>query len=112
MSARVWQAVAALADVWRTSDVVQSYGAAALGYGVDTLYSSAAHVDAQPFYLCHYGHTRAAFDADVDQQARAPEWAEDGANLARAYTILIEFLRSRLPGYPFAEMPQLTSVFH
>lgn len=109
MSARVWQAVAALADVWRTSEVVQRYGGAALGYGAAAVWSSAAHIDAQPFYLCEYFHTRVAFDDDGDRRTRTPEWIEDGANLAHAYTMLIEFLRSRLPGYPFAGLPHLSA---
>lgn len=112
MSARVWQAVAALAQIWRGSEVVRGYGSAALGYGAEAMYPSAGHIDAQPFYLSHYIHTRVAFGDDLDIPTQTTEWADVGANLARAYTILIEFLRSRLPGYPFADMPQMSDNSH
>jgi hypothetical protein len=36
-----------------------------------------------------------------------PPWLDKGAHLAEAYTVLIEWLRSRLGGYPFPDAPQL-----
>jgi hypothetical protein len=107
MSRRVWQAVHELARVWRTSDRIQQYGRVAPKWRSESEYGSADHIEAQPFLLCEYIHTRVSLSR-FRPEPDSPPWLDDGAKLALSYCILVEFLRSRCAGYPFTEAPQLS----
>ncbi|MCA1604094.1 MAG: hypothetical protein LC775_01085 [Acidobacteria bacterium] len=106
MSAPVWQAVNELAAIWRSSSYVQTYSARltprSTHYAV-----SGHHIEAQPFYQSIYLPTT----MDYEQSLLTPEmqeWLHQSELLGQAYTTLIEWLRSRLGGYPFLGAPQLT----
>lgn len=109
MTARVWRAVADLAALWRSSPYVQEY---LDGCRMQLAFCASAggdHVAAQPFYLGMYLPTVMSF-GPFGQSLSSPQWLDKGAHLAQAYTAMIEWLRSRLGGYPFAGDPQLDSV--
>ncbi|MGH3198120.1 MAG: hypothetical protein ACRDOH_14990 [Streptosporangiaceae bacterium] len=106
MTAGVWRAVADLAALWRTSPFVQSYAAGARAQLAQCSSRGADHITAQPFYLCMYLPTLTR-SGEPARRAGPSQWLEQGARLADAYTTLIEWLRSRLDGYPFPGSPHL-----
>lgn len=109
MTARVWRAVADLAALWRSSSYVQEYLG---GCRMQLAFCASAggdHVAAQPFYLGMYLPTVMSF-SPFGQSLSSPPWLDKGTHLAQAYTAMIEWLRSRLDGYPFADAPQLDPV--
>jgi hypothetical protein len=106
MSAPVWQATRELAGVWSASPFIQQYAAVAAGLDMANMTSSALHVQAQPLFLSEYLHTVIGYE----QFIRAPgarAWLGHGRQIALGFTPLIEWLRSRLTGYPFTDAPQL-----
>lgn len=106
MNAPVWQAVKELAAIWRLSPYVQAYSTRLAPRS--THYAIAAdHIEAQPFYQSIYLPTT----MDCEQSAQTSEmqeWLHKSELLGHAYTTVIEWLRSRLGGYPFLGAPQLT----
>lgn len=108
MSAPVWKAVGELAAVWRSSTYVQNYITGA-GRPLSLCASSGHHIAAQPFYLWRYLPTHMSYD-EFARTPGADAWLEKCAYLDHAYTTLIEWLRSRLVGYPFPGAPQLTDT--
>jgi hypothetical protein len=105
MSARVWQATADLAAVWRSSPYVQDFCAGAMGR-LSLCRTSGQHIAAQPFYLWRYLPTHPRYEYASSPSTDA--WLEKCAHLDDAYTTLIEWMRSRLSGYPYPGAPQLT----
>jgi hypothetical protein len=105
MSALVWRAVQELATVWRASPFVHDYvtGIGAAG-GNDR---SAAHIQAQPFYLSMYLPTVTEYEL-IARSVAMQTWLHNSDLLGHAYTTVIEWLRSRLSGYPFPDAPQLS----
>jgi len=103
MTAQLWRAVDRLAAVWRPSAYVQEYIAGARGQLA--VYSSmgADHLAAQPFCLVVYLPTVMG----AGQTAGPPGWRDKGVQLASGYIAMVEWLRSRLAGYPFPGTPQL-----
>jgi hypothetical protein len=108
MSAPVWHAVKQLAAVWRSSTFVQEYAALALNSDVQDLVASAHHIDAQPFLLCECVHTCLGYE-HFHQLPGVEAWIDSGGQLGLTYITLLEWLRSRLTGYPFAAAPQTES---
>lgn len=103
---RLWRAVSDMATVWRSSAYVQEYltGARARlelcgGRGGD-------HIEAQPFFLPMYLPT-VSFYSPSGSMPGSGSWEDVGLQLARGYTTTIEWLRSRLAGYPFPGTPLL-----
>lgn len=106
MSAPVWQAVKELAAIWRLSPYVQAYSTRLTPRSAHYA-TSAHHIEAQPFYQSIYLPTT----MDYEHSAQTPEmqeWLHKSELLGHAYTTLIEWLRSRLGGYPFLGTPQLS----
>jgi hypothetical protein len=103
MNAPVWRAVEELAAVWRSSPFVREYAA---GVGIANVSKSAHHIEAQPFYLSIYLPTTIDYEL-VTRSAGTRAWLTNSELLGDAYTVMIEWLRSRLPGYPFFDSPQL-----
>lgn len=106
MTARAWRAVADLAALWRSSPYVQEYLDGCRMQLAFCPSTSGDHITAQPFYLWMYlptvmGHS------PFGQSLSSPSWLDKGTHLAQAYTATIEWLRSRLGGYPFTDVPQL-----
>jgi hypothetical protein len=108
MSAPVWQAVGELAAVWRSSSYVQDY-IAGVGLPLSLCASSGHHIAAQPFYMWRYLPTHMSYD-EFARTPTADAWLEKCMYLDDAYTTLIEWLRSRLVGYPYPGAPQLTDT--
>jgi hypothetical protein len=109
MTARVWWAVADLAALWRSSPYVEEYIA---GARMQLAFCTAAggdHVPVQPFYLGLYLPT-VMRNSPFARSLFSLPWLEKGACLADGYTTMIEWLRSRLGGYPFPDAPQLATV--
>lgn len=95
MTARLWRAAGAMAALWRTSPEVQGSVAwmraqAAAAPGGDWFL-------AQPLCLPYY--------VPAAQSAKR----DTAVHVAHGYIAMIEWLRSRLPGYPFGGTPQLAS---
>lgn len=106
MSAPLWQAVGELAAVWRSSTYVQDYVAGA-GEPLALCSTSGEHIVAQPFFMWKYLPTHMSYD-QFARSPRADAWLEKCEQLGLAYVTMIEWLRSRLDGYPFLGAPQLT----
>lgn len=109
MTAKVWRAVSDLAALWRSSPYVQEH---LDGCRMQLAFATSAggdHITAQPFYLGMYLPTMMSF-SPYGQSLSSPAWLDKGTHLAQAYTAMIEWLRSRLSGYPFADAPQLDPV--
>lgn len=104
MTAQLWRAAEQLAAVWRSSAYVQEYLAGARGPLAQCTGTGADHIAAQPFYLAIYLPTAMTHS----QAAEPPGWRDKAVQIANGYTAMIEWLRSRLAGYPFAGTPQLT----
>ncbi|MCM3882239.1 hypothetical protein [Frankia sp. R82] len=106
MSVLIWRAVGELAAVWRSSAYVQEYSAGASGplHLCDT---SGHHIAAQPFYLSRYLPTHPRYSSRA-RSPRRDDWQGKGKDLEAGYTLVIEWIRSRLYGYPFPGSPQLT----
>jgi hypothetical protein len=111
MTARVWQAVADLAALWRSSPYVQEYLGGCRMQLAFLASTGGGHIGAQPFYQVLYLPTVASL-SPYGQSLSSPPWQEKGTHLAQAYTATIEWLRSRLDGYPFTGAPQLDPVSH
>jgi hypothetical protein len=103
MSAQLWRAVVDLAAVWRPSEYVREYVYGAQRQLVRSRGTGADHIEAQPFYLLTYLPTTTTYSP----AAEPPGWREKAVQVADGYTALIEWLRSRLVGYPFPGTPQL-----
>jgi hypothetical protein len=106
MSRYVWQATRELAAVWRSSTYVQDYLAGAAG-PLRLCADSGHHILAQPFYMWKYLPTHLRYD-HFARTAGADAWLDKCRHLDHAYTTMVEWLRSRLGGYPFLGAPQLT----
>jgi hypothetical protein len=104
MTAQLWRAAEQLATVWRSSAYVQEYIAGARGLLAQCTGTGADHIAAQPFYLAIYLPTAMTYN----QAAEPPGWRDKAVQIANGYTAMVEWLRSRLPGYPFPGAPQLT----
>lgn len=102
----MWIATIELAAAWRESEYIQEYLRGARS-ALSFCRTSGQHIASQPFYLWRYLPTH----MEYDRFARA-EWVESWlgkcAQIEEAFTILIEWLRSRVEGYPFLGAPQLT----
>lgn len=108
MTASVWHAVDDLAALWRTSPYVQQYTAGARAQmGLCSSWGG-DHITAQPFYLYIYLPTLTR-PGQPAHPPGPPLWLDQGAQLADAYTTMIEWLRSRLAGYPFPGTPHLAA---
>lgn len=103
MTAQLWQAAGQLAEVWRSSAYVQEYLRAAHGPLARCAGTGADHMSAQPFYLVVYLPTATTYSPAADP----PGWRDKAVQVAKGYTAMIEWLRSRLTGYPFPGTPQL-----
>jgi hypothetical protein len=103
MTAQLWQAAEQMAAAWRSSTYVQEYVTGARGPLAQCTGTGADHIAAQPFYLVIYLPTAMTYK----QAAEPPGWREKAVHIANGYTAMIEWLRSRLAGYPFPGTPQL-----
>ena len=103
MTAQLWHAAEQVAAIWRSSTYVQEYLAGARGPLAQCTGTGADHIAAQPFYLAIYLPTAMTYN----QAAETPEWRDKAVQIMNGYTAMIEWLRSRLTGYPFPGTPQL-----
>ena len=103
MTAQLWRAAEQLAAIWRSSTYVQEYLAGARGQLAQCTGTGADHIAAQPFYLAIYLPTATAYS----QATEPPGWHDKAVQITNGYTAMIEWLRSRLAGYPFPGTPQL-----
>ncbi len=106
MTAQLWHAAEQVAAIWRSSTYVQEYLAGARGPLAQSTGTGADHIAAQPFYLAIYLPTAMTYN----QAAETPEWRDKAVQIMNGYTAMIEWLRSRLAGYPFSGTPQLASA--
>lgn len=106
MTARLWRAVDRLAQAWRASSYVREYVGRARGQLNFYAGRGADHITAQPLLLPVYLPTVMSYTAPAGPQG----WLDKGAEIGSGYMTLIEWLRSRLPGYPFPGTPQLASA--
>lgn len=103
MTAQLWRAVNDLASVWRSSVHVRDYVYGAQRQLIRTSGTGAELIAAQPFYLLAY----LPITVTHSQAAEPPGWREKATEITSGYTALIEWLRSRLVGYPFPGTPQV-----
>ena len=107
MSAALWQATTAMAQLWRDSPIIAEYAHTARSLNQGERIASADHVLAQPLLLGEYLHTVGSF-APMMRYPPFRAWIETGRDIGCWYGILFAWLRSRLTGYPYADTPQLS----
>ena len=112
MSSRLWAAVEALADVWRTSPTVLEYADVfvdpqhRLGQQLREALAWERAIEAQRLLLAYLLQASPGYERFVKEPGAA-QFLQQGARLAGAFLWTVEWWRSRLPGYPTIPAPQL-----
>ena len=103
MTAQLWRAAEQLAAIWRSSTYVQEYLAGARGPACPVhRHRCRPHCGAAAL-PCHLPANGPAYS----QATEPPGWHDKAVQITNGYTAMIEWLRSRLAGYPFPGTPQL-----
>jgi len=112
MTSTLWAAVEALADAWRSTDIVRRYAEVfadlqqGLGPRLRETMALVYGIEAQRLLLAHLLPVSPEY-SNFTRQPGAAEFLERGKRLAQAFLWTVEWWRSRLPGYPIMPAPQL-----
>jgi hypothetical protein len=112
MTRELWATVEMLADVWRSTDVVQRYAEVftdpqhALGRRLREILSSYGGFEKQKLLVARLLQVVPEY-ARFAQEPGGSEFLHRGERLGTAFLWTVEWWRSRLPAYPMMPAPQL-----